>query len=552
MLKSRSLPPASITGDLMDHLKLLSIIDAIFIFILLGAGMVTAGLTLGTVGTLVWTSPGAAGAVVPVLAITGITVALLGGMAGLSAASALGIRKGRARAWQTVLAILSLSSAPFGTAFGAYALWVCWLNPSTRDQFASSSKGEIGRMALGLMVLGSPFLFIVALSISAAIPTRLAPLDAEVAPIEDRASRVALGDPLPSLTDETGSSGRSPARPTGIHTEELTFPTRNSAMGLQQLQGTLTLPEGLEGPRPGVILVHGSGPANRHEDSPGELVASYDEPLPLFDRLAEHLAQEGFAVLTWDKRSCASCYPGLHAGDRVGEFRFQLFMDDALAAADALALRPEVDGRALVVIGHSQGGGFAPHLAAADPRFAAVVMLAGFTGTFRDALLDQLERIAVIRERQWDLLGAWSTRAQAASIRHCLDKMEAPLPTASPGDPDPLEEMCIGGGVSLRALAEYETLNRRTVAAIQQLEVPLFAASGTVDRNVPPAELSTIREAARGKDAEFHLIAGMGHGLRGLLQPADPPVIHPELLRRLDGFLASVPWPQGPQSDQSP
>lgn len=391
-------------------------------------------------------------------------------------------------------------------------------------------RRELLGIALGLLVLGSPVLLITAASLPALFPNDLAGLDARHEPLEDRSQRRPVDGC--GLTEVRAASGCVAAAPSGVDTEEVSFPPREVALGIEALNGTLHLPRGLDGPRPAVVLVHGSGPQSRDEVSNGELVKQYPA-LPVFEHLADALAAQGLVVLRYDKRSCGPCYPEAHRGADYTDFRFQLLLDDVGAAADYLASRSEVRSDALVVVGHSQGGAFAPHAAAADERFAAVVMLAGFAGTFRGSLVDQLGRLADLRRRQLDYLTAWTVDAQGKGYARCLDKLD--------GDYDP-DDMCIGGGTTLRAVAEYEELNRTTLDVIGRLDVPLCAIAGALDLNVPPSDLHAIRAATDG-DAEFHLIAGVGHGLRNLREPADPPELDPRVVERMLGFLASVEAP---------
>jgi len=39
---------------------------------------------------------------------------------------------GQGRVLQTVLAVLNFSNVPLGTAYAVYALWVCWMNETTK------------------------------------------------------------------------------------------------------------------------------------------------------------------------------------------------------------------------------------------------------------------------------------------------------------------------------------------------------------------------------------------------------------------------------------
>jgi len=500
------------------------------VVLLVGSGLFLVGTVFVTVGAAWLTDPRGWLAVLPSAVVTGVTLMLLAGLAVLAFIAARGVMWGRGRWAQTVLALVSLPNLPIGTAYGAYALWVCWWNADTKRTFRGSFWGDLPWMLAGLMVLGSPMVPLTLLSIAPLFPISVSSLDAEVAAFSDRSQRV---DPTECGLTRLRPDCR-PARPTGVAKEEVSFSVDAHGQPLSELKGTLYLPEGLKGPRPGVVLVHGSGPTDRHAAAPGELVATYAEPLPVFDALAEHLAGMGLVVLAYDKRSCVACYPEQAEAD-WGAFRFQWLLDDARKAGDFLAGRPEVMSDALVVMGHSQGGGLAPHVAAADPRYVAVVMLAGFQGTFGDLLVHQLEGLAAIHRGRFDIITGWLVDLQAYGFRTCL----API---AEGDYDP-DDACLGGGVTLQAVAEYDELNRTTPEVLAALEVPIGAFAGTVDRNVVPAELLAIREATGGGDAEFHMLAGMGHGLTNLVSPSDPPELDEDLLERLDYFLQTVGQP---------
>jgi len=511
----------------MNHLAVLKWLNVASVVLLLVSGGLTAVSVGVSSAALVVADERMLLAAGPMVLFTVLVLFVLFVLAGFCAVAAWRLERGGGRAAQTVAALASVTSVPLGTAYGVYALWVCWVNPETRDGFTTSGVRDGLLAGLGLALFGLPLLALIGLSIPPLFPTNLARLDGEWEPFHDVDQR----EPLEGCALTQVEPDCRPAVPTEVVTREVVFPTRSDALGWTALKGTLHLPRGLAGPRPAVVLVHGSGPTDRDASAPGELVAAYDVAVPVFAELANHLAAQGLVVLRYDKRACGRCYPEEHAQVDWEDFRFGLFLEDALAAADHLAGLPEVDGDALVVMGHSQGGGFAPHLAARDDRFVAVVMLAGMSGTFRDALLGQLEGLASIRQGQGDFVSAWAVRAQAATIDLCVGQLD--------GAYDPADG-CLGGGVSLRALAEYEDLNRTTLDVIGTLEVPLLAVGGTVDRNVPPEDLLAVQRAAAGRDAEVHLIGGMGHGLQELVDPEVPAGLDPELLEVLDGFLGSV------------
>lgn len=125
-----------------------------------------------------------------------------------------------------------------------------------------------------------------------------------------------------------------------------------------ELEGTILVPDS-DGPRPAVVLVHGSGKATRN--SPG------------FGELAHYLALNGYAVLRYDKRGWGdsalgdSDTPVLRdlAGDAVSAFRY-------------LASRGDIDPARIGIAGFSEGAwvaGIAAASRGADPSF--VILLSG-------------------------------------------------------------------------------------------------------------------------------------------------------------------------------
>ena len=153
-------------------------------------------------------------------------------------------------------------------------------------------------------------------------------------------------------------------------------------VGSPPLKGTLTLPAG-SGPFPAVVLVSGSGPNDEDEtDGPNH---------PLLD-IALGLAARGVATLRYDKRT--HDYPASISPETFT--LTQEYMPDALAAIRLLDQRSAIDPHRIFVLGHSQGGTYAPLIAHEAPQVAGVIMLAAAAEPLATALLRQTRYLATL------------------------------------------------------------------------------------------------------------------------------------------------------------
>ena len=135
------------------------------------------------------------------------------------------------------------------------------------------------------------------------------------------------------------------------------------------LAGTLTLPIGASRAHPvaAVVTSTGSGPQDRDEG----IDLAPNKRYRIFRTLADSLARRGIAVLRMDDRG---------VGASQGDFdtaTTEDFAADVQAGLAYLRTRPEIDGRRLGVVGHSEGGYVAPIVASREPELRAIVLLAG-------------------------------------------------------------------------------------------------------------------------------------------------------------------------------
>lgn len=136
------------------------------------------------------------------------------------------------------------------------------------------------------------------------------------------------------------------------------------------LAGTLTIPKGASGRVPAIVTITGSGLEDRDEAIPP--VKGYRP----FREIADALGRSGVAVLRMDDRGFGE------SGGNPTDATTADLAADIRAGLAFLRTRPEIDGRRLGLVGHSEGGMIAPLVAVDEPSLQGIVLLAGpaYTG----------------------------------------------------------------------------------------------------------------------------------------------------------------------------
>lgn len=172
---------------------------------------------------------------------------------------------------------------------------------------------------------------------------------------------------------------QEPEKPYPYHEEEVAFKNKGDSL---TLAGTLTLPA-KNGTFPAIILISGSGPQNRNEESYGH------KP---FLVLADHLTRKGIAVLRYDDRGTAES-TGNHSTATSADFAA-----DLESAIKYLKTRSEVDSQHIGLIGHSEGASIASVVASRNRDVAFIVMLAGIGITGKELNIYQASALSFYNE----------------------------------------------------------------------------------------------------------------------------------------------------------
>ncbi|HEV8581302.1 MAG TPA: alpha/beta fold hydrolase [Thermoanaerobaculia bacterium] len=321
--------------------------------------------------------------------------------------------------------------------------------------------------------------------------------------------------PLTFQRREEAFALNRPQHPQGPFPYEIREVTFRSEAGNIKLAGTLLVPPG-KGPFPAVALVSGSGPQDRDETLMGH------KP---FLVIAGALARRGIASLRWDDRG-AGASEGDHMGSMVNDFAA-----DAQAAVAFLRSRPEVNGSAIGIVGHSEGGLIGPMVAAADPAVGFLVLLAPPGEPLRSLLTRQtgaLLRLQGLDEKliERSLAAQAEDLALIADSSLTVDRLQEKLKaladshrqqfTAEERTRLGVDGDAVERGIRISTTAWFRSLIRQDPAVyLRSVKVPVLVLFGEKDFQVDPgvnAEAVRAALAAGGnRDHEVRSLPGLNH-----------------------------------------
>lgn len=251
-----------------------------------------------------------------------------------------------------------------------------------------------------------------------------------------------------------------------------------------ELGGTLTVPRG-HGPYPAVVLVHGSGFADRDATRGAG---------KMFRDLAWGLASRGVATLRYDKRTLTHAL----AVARQPDFTIDdELVDDALAAVELLRQTPRIDRARIYVLGVSLGGVAAPRIAQRDPMIAGLILYSAPSGMSWEDFEERRQR-----RLEADSVASAADERRLGLVRERAAAMEA-LAAGSPAR-----------HMKVRPSHFLDHADYRPEAVARDLPIPMLILHSLNDELLSGEEIvGWVASLRRRDDVVFRLYREHTHGL---------------------------------------
>jgi pimeloyl-ACP methyl ester carboxylesterase len=268
-----------------------------------------------------------------------------------------------------------------------------------------------------------------------------------------------------------------------------------------------------------MLLLHGSGPEPRTE--------------PPTRAVINTLVRSGIAVLVYDKRGV-----GASGGD-FDAAGYGDFIDDAVAAVEYLARRPDVDGSRIGLYTVSESGWFGPEIVFKTQKVSLMFNKVAAPFSVAETVIwevrndylaggvpaSEVQALVDNATRRWAYYRDAATNPGLAKGSE-RDAINAQLSTLRDGVPGAAELLP-------PELLAYDAERYAEIAAAQfydpspfllEIDIPLYYAYGEEDINMPTRRCIEALEVLiheHGKDIEYTVYPGLGHSLaswRGILQ----------------------------------
>jgi uncharacterized protein len=301
--------------------------------------------------------------------------------------------------------------------------------------------------------------------------------------------------------------------------------------------GTLDIPAHRPGQRlAAALLLPGSGPTDRNGNQPAADL--YPQTLKL---IAGVLDQQGIMSLRFDKYFSGQTGGGAYASD-PGRIDIEAFIRQADAAYDVLRDQPQTDPRAMLIVGHSEGG-FTGVLVAESvwPRPAGLALLEP-----QDLRLLDLVRIQLDEQLSAALAAGQISQPtfiqNEAGIVRVISEFRAGQPVSTAG--------LLPSIAALFTQSLFSPDNARYVRSDDDIYPPAVAARlppgtrvlvtcGTADTQVPCSTTSPLLAAlgtAGTTGPGLQVLPGLDHFLHPAGTPVNDAILAPAAVAALHDF----------------
>lgn len=264
------------------------------------------------------------------------------------------------------------------------------------------------------------------------------------------------------------------------------------------LRGTLAIPEASEEKYPAIVIINGSGGADRDGNMKKPAIEAN-----LYKDLAHYLTHLGFISLRYDKRSV-----GESEGDPIKSGMMDL-VKDVRGMVQFLKAHPKVDPSKIILLGHSEGCILAT-IAQQEVPVGGMVLIAGAASSLKEPMLyqnliilDEIQKLKGLKgmmlrfllteeklRKQLDDLFQKMTMSEGDTIRYKLRKTPA------------------------RWFREHFSYSSEAIVGIlSKCEYPILAITGDKDVQADCNDLNRIKQLEK-PNAKAVVIKNMDHMLK--------------------------------------